>query len=630
MRIVVTGAAGMLGQEVVRRRPGARPRGDRAGSCRSRDRGRRCGRRRPRRVARCGGQLCRLHRRRWRRGERGRRDADQRRGRGPARRARPEGRRQDRPPLQRLRLRWLRSGGHTSSPTCRRPSRLMVAPNRPGRPRWRSPTPVTSSSAPRGCSGSAGRTSSRPCSGSGESNRRCSSCRSGRLAHLHPPSRRGPRRPGRERRLRHPSHRRSGPMLLVRVRTGDLRSGRGRVQGDGGDHRDACAPGAAPALLGSRLRAPPSRSPFPLEEGPRRVPGRAPARGSGGMRLLVAGGAGSSDRPTSAPARGTPGRHGRVLDKLTYAGRPENLQGFRMAASSSSRATSRTRTRWRAAWKVATRSSTSRPSPTSTARSSPRASSSRPTSFGTFVLLEAARDAGIRHLQVSTDEVYGSIEPGSFTERSPLEPSSPYSASKAGGDLIVSAYHHTYGADALIVRGSNNYGPRQHPEKLIPLVHPERAAGDPLPVYGDGMQVRNWLFVEDFCAGDRPRAARGEAGEAYNVGGPDELPNIEVVQHDPRADRPRRVADRVRHRPPRPRPPLLAGLREGSAALGWEAQVTFEEGLARTVALVSRQRLVVGADPLRRVPGVLRAPVRQSPRRLMALAPARPGSTASS
>ena len=133
--------------------------------------------------------------------------------------------------------------------------------------------------------------------------------------------------------------------------------------------------------------------------------------------------------------------------------------------------------------------------------------------FGTFVLLEAARDAGIRHLQVSTDEVYGSIEEGSFTESSPLDPSSPYSASKAGGDLLVGAFHRTYGADALIVRASNNYGPRQYPEKLIPLCILNALAGDPLPVYGDGMQVRNWLWVEDFAARDRHRARvrRGRA-----------------------------------------------------------------------------------------------------------------------
>ena len=105
--------------------------------------------------------------------------------------------------------------------------------------------------------------------------------------------------------------------------------------------------------------------------------------------------------------------------------------------------------------------------------------------YGTFVLLDVAREAGIRHLQVSTDEVYGSIDAGSFTEDSRLEPSSPYSASKAGGDLIVSSFHQTYGADVLVCRGSNNFGPAQHPEKLIPLCILNALAGDPLPVHGD-------------------------------------------------------------------------------------------------------------------------------------------------
>ena len=132
--------------------------------------------------------------------------------------------------------------------------------------------------------------------------------------------------------------------------------------------------------------------------------------------------------------------------------------------------------------------------------------------FGTYVLLEAARDAGIRHLQISTDEVYGSIEEGSFTESSPIDPSSPYSASKAGGDLMVGAFRHTYGAEALIVRASNNYGPRQYPEKLIPLCILNALAGDPLPVYGDGMQVRNWLWVDDFAQRDRHRARVRRAG----------------------------------------------------------------------------------------------------------------------
>ena len=113
----------------------------------------------------------------------------------------------------------------------------------------------------------------------------------------------------------------------------------------------------------------------------------------------------------------------------------------------------------------------------------------------------------MRYLQVSTDEVYGSIEEGSFTETSPLAPSSPYSATKAGADLLVASYVHTFGAARRVIcRGSNNYGPYQYPEKLIPLMVLNALHGDPLPVYGDGMQVRNWLYVEDFGARHRPRA----------------------------------------------------------------------------------------------------------------------------
>jgi len=202
--------------------------------------------------------------------------------------------------------------------------------------------------------------------------------------------------------------------------------------------------------------------------------------------------------------------------------------------------------------------------------------------FGTFVLLEAARDAGIRHLQISTDEVYGSIDEGSFTEASPIVPSSPYSASKAGGDLIVGAFQHTYGADTLIARASNNYGPQQHPEKLIPLAVLNALHGDPIPVYGDGSQVRNWLFVRDFCSAIERVLDQGEAGQVYNVGGPDELPNIEVVQTI--LDLTGRdeslithVGDRLGHDV---RYSLSSDKTEG---LGWKAAVGFREGIARTV-----------------------------------------------
>ena len=151
--------------------------------------------------------------------------------------------------------------------------------------------------------------------------------------------------------------------------------------------------------------------------------------------------------------------------------------------------------------------------------------------IGTSVLLDAARENGVgRYLQVSTDEVYGSIEKGTFTEQSPLNPSSPYSATKAAGDLLVASHVHTHKIEAVIARGSNNYGPRQYPEKLIPLMILNALHGDPLPVYGDGMQVRNWLYVEDFASAIHHVLLHGRAGEAYNVGGPDECPNLEIVQ----------------------------------------------------------------------------------------------------
>jgi dTDP-glucose 4,6-dehydratase len=151
-------------------------------------------------------------------------------------------------------------------------------------------------------------------------------------------------------------------------------------------------------------------------------------------------------------------------------------------------------------------------------------------SIGTYVLLEAVRAAGLRYLQVSTDEVYGSIEEGSFTEDSPLAPSSPYSATKAGADLLVWSYFHTYAMETLIVRGSNNYGPYQYPEKLIPLMVLNALHGDPLPVYGDGQQVRNWIYVEDFARAIGHVLEHGNPGEVYNAGGPDECPNLEVVE----------------------------------------------------------------------------------------------------
>jgi dTDP-glucose 4,6-dehydratase len=172
---------------------------------------------------------------------------------------------------------------------------------------------------------------------------------------------------------------------------------------------------------------------------------------------------------------------------------------------------------------------------------------------------------------------------GSANEESRLEPSSPYAASKAGGDLLVSAFARTYDAEALIIRASNNYGPRQHPEKLIPLMILNAIAGDQLPVYGDGEQIRNWLYVEDCCAAIDFVLERGVPATVYNVGGPDELANLHVVKRILElTGRDESLIDYVKDRPGHDRRYSLSSdrLRE----MGWKPKVPFNEGIERTVA----------------------------------------------
>jgi dTDP-glucose 4,6-dehydratase len=201
---------------------------------------------------------------------------------------------------------------------------------------------------------------------------------------------------------------------------------------------------------------------------------------------------------------------------------------------------------------------------------------------GTQVLLEAVRARSIRFLQVSSDEVYGSIERGSFTESSMLRPSSPYSASKAAADLLVSSYVHTYGVDAVICRGSNNYGPYQHPEKLIPLMILNALAGDRLPVYGDGRNVRNWLHSTDFCRAIGVVLERGGAGEVYNCGGPDECENFEIVRRIAElTGAPESVIDFVPDRAGHDRRYSLSS--EKLRTLGWQPRTRLPEGLGQTV-----------------------------------------------
>jgi dTDP-glucose 4,6-dehydratase len=299
------------------------------------------------------------------------------------------------------------------------------------------------------------------------------------------------------------------------------------------------------------------------------------------MRLLVCGGAGFIGSAFVRARVREHGDHVTVLDKLTYAGRRENLQAvdseihFVQGAIEDPVVVADAVGDVEAIVNFAAETHVDR-------------SIAGPEEFivtnmqGTHVLLEAARERRLRYLQVSTDEVYGSIEQGSFTEESPLQPSSPYSATKTGADLLVSSYFHTYGLETLICRGSNNYGPHQYPEKLIPLMILNALAGDRLPVYGDGRNVRNWLFVEDFARGIGHALAHGRAGEVYNCGGPDECDNLAVV---------RRIIELtgaddgliefVTDRPGHDRRYSLSS--EKLEGLGWRAQVGFEDGLARTV-----------------------------------------------
>jgi dTDP-glucose 4,6-dehydratase len=221
---------------------------------------------------------------------------------------------------------------------------------------------------------------------------------------------------------------------------------------------------------------------------------------------------------------------------------------------------------------------------------------------GTFELLEAARghwqalqgaerDA-FRFLHVSTDEVYGTLseDDPAFSETTPYAPNSPYSASKAGSDFLVRAYHHTYGLPTVTTNCSNNYGPYQFPEKLIPLMIANALEGKPLPVYGDGRQVRDWLYVSDHCSAIREVLARGRLGETYNIGGNSEKKNLEVVHAlcdaldaaRPRSGSYRELVQFVTDRPGHDRRYAIDA-RKIRAELGWLPAETFESGLAKTV-----------------------------------------------
>jgi dTDP-glucose 4,6-dehydratase len=298
------------------------------------------------------------------------------------------------------------------------------------------------------------------------------------------------------------------------------------------------------------------------------------------MRVLVTGGAGfiGSQFVRRLAAQG---EQVAVLDKLTYAGNRANLEGvehdFFHGDIADQEAVARAADRADAIVNFAAETHVDR-------------SILGPAEFiltdvlGTQVLLDHARRHGIRHLHVSTDEVYGDIPPEAApcTEDAPLRPSSPYSASKSGGDLQVLAYVRTYGTDALVTRGANTYGPRQYPEKFLPLFITNAFEGKHLPVYGDGRQSREWLHVEDHCAAIEIALRKGGAGEVYNVGG-QERENMDVVRRI--LDLTGASPDLVRHVEDRPGHDRRYSVDSTKLqGLGWAPQHSFDAGgLAETV-----------------------------------------------
>ena len=303
------------------------------------------------------------------------------------------------------------------------------------------------------------------------------------------------------------------------------------------------------------------------------------------MRLLVTGGAGFiGSNYVRYVLREHPEDSVLNLDKLTYAGNLENLRevesdaryAFVRGDICDERAVEGAMARVEAVVNLAAESHVD--------RSILSAGSFVDTDIkGLYILLEAARKQGIeRFLHVSTDEVYGSIEQGSFAEEGPFHPSSPYAASKAGAELLGWAYAHTFDYPILVTRGSNTYGPYQYPEKVIPLFITNAIDDHPLPLYGDGLNVRDWLYVEDHCRGIDLVLREGIPAQAYNLGADQERTNLEVTRRilallGKGEDLIEPVADRPGH-------DRRYSLNSAKAkALGWTPRVGFEDGLAQTV-----------------------------------------------
>ena len=304
------------------------------------------------------------------------------------------------------------------------------------------------------------------------------------------------------------------------------------------------------------------------------------------MRVLVTGGAGFIGSHFAKRLQAA-GDDVRVLDKLTYSGNPANLDGTGIELVVGDICDAAVVAEAAAGVDAIVNFAAE----THVDRSILGATDfGRTEFFGTQVLLEEVRRTAARFVQVSTDEVYGDLAAGgSASETDPIKPSSPYSVAKAAGDLHIPAYARTFGVNASITRGSNTYGPNQYPEKLIPLMTTNALEGEPLPVYGDGRQIRDWLWVEDHCAGIELVLRKGAAGEVYNVGGDDERENVEIVSRILEltgADESliRHVEDRAGH--DRRYSLDTSKLR----SLGWEPQKSFEEGIAETVAWYRERR----------------------------------------
>jgi dTDP-glucose 4,6-dehydratase len=311
------------------------------------------------------------------------------------------------------------------------------------------------------------------------------------------------------------------------------------------------------------------------------------------MRILVTGGAGFIGSTFVHRRLAATADSVIVVDKLTYAGNPANLAGLDEDPLTSERYRF-VRGDIADEGLMKELAAESDAIVNFAAESHVDRSILEPTAFlhtgvmGVYALLEAAREASgqrggdFRLLQVSTDEVYGPVPEGLSVESDPIRPTSPYSAAKAAGEHLVSAYHETYGLDTVITRGANTYGPNQYPEKLIPLFVTNALDDEPLPMYGDGMQRRDWLFVADHADGIGAALDRGQAGTAYNIPGdgverPNRAVTEAILEH---LGKPWSLVRTVPDRPGHDRRYALDGSR--LRGLGWEPQVTFEEGIALT------------------------------------------------